>query len=78
MKFVAGRRHGEQVRQEMADAAAGESHSPLAQFMIKKIMPFEVGGVDVSYTNSALAMTVAVIAVSIFLIFGMRRGACRR
>jgi F-type H+-transporting ATPase subunit a len=56
-------------------AEAGASHSPLEQFMIKKIVPLEIGGVDVSYTNSALAMTVAVIAVSVFLIFGMRRGA---
>jgi F-type H+-transporting ATPase subunit a len=59
----------------MAQAGAGESHSPLAQFMIKKIIPLEVGGVDVSYTNSALAMTAAVVAVSAFLIFGMRRGS---
>ena len=60
----------------MAEAAAGESHhSPLAQFMIHKIIPFEVGGVDVSYTNSALAMTAAVVLVSVFLVFGMRRGA---
>ena len=58
----------------MADAAGG-SHSPLDQFLVKKIIPFEVGGVDVSYTNSALAMTVGVVAVSAFLIFGMRRGA---
>lgn len=56
-------------------AEAGASHSPLEQFMIKKIIPLEIGGVDVSYTNSALAMTIAVIAVSVFLIFGMRRGA---
>ena len=60
----------------MAEAAAGEAHhSPLAQFMIHKIIPFEVGGVDVSYTNSALAMTAAVVAVSVFMILGMRRGA---
>ena len=59
----------------MAEAAAGGGHSPLEQFMIKTIIPFEVGGVDVSYTNSALAMTVAVVAVSLFLVFGMRRGA---
>jgi F-type H+-transporting ATPase subunit a len=57
-----------------AGAAAGH-HSPLAQFMIKKIIPFQIGGVDISYTNSALAMTVAVIVVSAFLIFGMRRGS---
>jgi F-type H+-transporting ATPase subunit a len=60
----------------MTEAGAGAGHhSPLAQFMIKKIIPLEVGGVDVSYTNSALAMTVAVVLVSAFLILGMRRGA---
>lgn len=59
----------------MAQAGAGGSHSPLEQFMIKKIIPLEIGGVDVSYTNSALAMTVAVVLVSAFLILGMRRGA---
>ena len=50
----AGRRltgtNGEQVRQEMAEAgAAAGHHSPLAQFMIKKIIPFQIGGVDISY-----------------------------
>lgn len=59
----------------MAQAGVGESHSPLVQFMIKKIVPLDIGGVDVSFTNSALAMTVAVVAVSVFLIFGMRRGS---
>lgn len=43
--------------------------------MITKIIPFNVGGIDVSYTNSALAMTAAVVVVSVFLIFGMRRGS---
>ncbi len=58
-----------------AAAAAGHHHSPLAQFLIKKIIPFNVGGIDISYTNSALAMTAAVVVVSAFLIFGMRRGS---
>lgn len=58
----------------MAEPTAG-GHSPLAQFMIKKIIPFEVGGVDVSLTNSALAMVGAVVLVSAFLIMSMRRGA---
>jgi F-type H+-transporting ATPase subunit a len=60
----------------MAEAAAAAGHhSPLAQFMITKIIPFNVGGIDISYTNSALAMTAAVVVVSVFLIFGMRRGS---
>ncbi len=59
----------------MAQAGAGESQGPLAQFMIQKIIPFEVGGVDVSFTNSSLAMVAAVVLVSSFLVFSMRRGA---
>jgi len=43
--------------------------------MIKKIIPFEVGGVDVSFTNSSLTMIVAVVLASAFLVMSMRRGA---
>ncbi|MDH3700808.1 MAG: F0F1 ATP synthase subunit A [Alphaproteobacteria bacterium] len=56
-------------------AEAGGGHSPLEQFQIKEIIPLKLGGVDVSFTNSALAMTAAVVLVSCFLIFSMRRGA---
>jgi F-type H+-transporting ATPase subunit a len=59
----------------MAQAAADAGHSPLTQFSIKKIIPLEVGGVDISFTNSSLAMLAAVVLVSCFLIFSMRRGA---
>lgn len=59
----------------MAQAGAGESHSPLAQFMIQKIIPLKFGGVDISFTNSSLAMVAAVVLVSFFLVFSMRRGA---
>lgn len=59
----------------MAQAGAGESQGPLAQFMIKKIIPLNFGGVDVSFTNSSLAMVAAVVLVSFFLVFSMRRGA---
>ncbi len=59
----------------MAQAGAGEAQGPLAQFMIQKIIPLNVGGVDVSFTNSSLAMVAAVVVVSFFLVFSMRRGA---
>ena len=43
--------------------------SPIEQFEIKKIVPFEVNGVDLSFTNSTLCMfiTIAVIVVSMGL-----------
>ena len=50
-------------------------HSPLAQFEIKTLLPLEVGGVDISFTNSSLFMVIALVGVSIFLILGMRRRA---
>jgi len=53
--------------------AADGRHSPLEQFVIKPIIPLEIGGVDVSFTNSALFMTISVVLVSIFLVLGMRR-----
>jgi F-type H+-transporting ATPase subunit a len=59
----------------MAEPAAGDSHSPLAQFMIKKIIPFDMGGVDISLTNSSLTMIGAVVLTSVFLVMSMRRGA---
>ena len=52
-----------------------EGHSPLAQFEIKRLVPMQLGDVDVSFTNSSLMMVVSVLAISAFLILGMRRSA---
>lgn len=46
--------------------------NPLDQFEIKTLVPINVGGVDASFTNSALFMMIAVAAASAFLILGMR------
>ena len=53
--------------------AAGQS--PLSQFEIKRWVPIEIGDVDVSLTNSATFMLLTVVAISVFLILGMRRPA---
>ena len=53
--------------------AAGGGHSPLEQFVIKPIVPLKIGGIDVSFTNSALFMPIAVVLATIFLVLGMRR-----
>lgn len=50
-------------------------HSPLEQFEIKPIIPIEVGGTDLSFTNSSLFMVLAMVLISVFLIGGMRRSA---
>ncbi|MFQ5467667.1 MAG: F0F1 ATP synthase subunit A [Kiloniellaceae bacterium] len=53
----------------------GEGHSPLVQFEIKEIVPIDIGGVDLSFTNSSLMMVIAVLLASGFFLIGMRRGA---
>ena len=50
-------------------------HSPLSQFEIKRWVPIEIGDMDVSLTNSSAFMVLTVVAVSAFLILGMRRPA---
>jgi F-type H+-transporting ATPase subunit a len=52
-----------------------ENHSPLAQFEIKRLVPIEIGGVDVSFTNSALFMIIAVVGITLLLLAGMRERA---
>ena len=48
---------------------------PLEQFKIEPLIPLHIGGLDVSYTNSALFMTVAVILITALLVLGTRRRA---
>ncbi len=51
-------------------------HSPMAQFEIKPLIPLHIGGLDVSFTNSALFMVIALGAVTLLLSYGARsRGA---
>jgi len=45
---------------------------PLEQFQIHTLVPIRIGGIDASYTNSALAMTVAVAAATVLLTVSMR------
>jgi F-type H+-transporting ATPase subunit a len=54
---------------------ASAEHSPLAQFEIKKLIPIEIGGVDISFTNSALVMTCVAIFITGFMLIGMRKRA---
>ena len=48
--------------------------SPVEQFKLKSLVPFELGGVDLSYTTSSLWMTITVIGVTVFLTLSMRGG----
>jgi F-type H+-transporting ATPase subunit a len=46
--------------------------NPLHQFEITTVAPIEIGGVNASLTNSGVFMILTVIAVTVFLVFGMR------
>lgn len=45
--------------------------SPVEQFKLKPLIPIEVGGVDLSFTNSALWMVIAIAGVTAFLTLSM-------
>ncbi|MBL8697021.1 MAG: F0F1 ATP synthase subunit A [Alphaproteobacteria bacterium] len=47
--------------------------SPLEQFTIKPIVPLSLGKLDISFTNSALMMTLAVAAIAVLLVVSVRR-----
>ncbi|MEB3702397.1 ATP synthase F0 complex subunit a [Candidatus Bealeia paramacronuclearis] len=46
---------------------------PLHQFEIHTIMPLQIAGIDVSFTNSSLFMVLAVFASTLFLVGGMMK-----
>ncbi len=48
---------------------------PLEQFEIKPIVRILIEGVDLSFTNSALWMVIAVVAVYYFVVLGTRQHA---
>jgi F-type H+-transporting ATPase subunit a len=52
-----------------------EAHNPLAQFEIKPLVSLRLGEVDLSYTNSALFMTIALVLAASFLMLATRRSA---
>jgi F-type H+-transporting ATPase subunit a len=51
------------------------TESPLEQFAIKRLVEFHLGGLDLSITNSALFMLVAIVLITAFMTLGMRQHA---
>ena len=49
--------------------------SPLSQFEIKTIVPLEILGYDISFTNSSLAMLVTVLLIILFLSIGLKNSS---
>ena len=46
---------------------------PIHQFVITPIIPFEVAGLDLSFTNSSLWMVIGAVISSSFLMIGSRK-----
>ncbi len=51
------------------------THSPLAQFEIVPLHPIHIAGYDVSFTNSALWMVLAVVSIIAFLLPASRKNS---
>ncbi|MDB5405309.1 MAG: synthase subunit [Rhodospirillales bacterium] len=53
------------------EQATEHGASPLHQFVIERLVPLHIGHVDISFTNSSLFMTIAVVAITGFIMFSM-------
>ncbi len=58
---------------EMAHDVAHEKHNPLSQFEVTKIFDLNIGGLDISFTNSSLYMVLVTIFAIVFMIFATRK-----
>jgi F-type H+-transporting ATPase subunit a len=45
------------------------ANDPIKQFELKEYIPLEIGGVDISFTNSSLFMVATVVVTSVFLLW---------
>jgi F-type H+-transporting ATPase subunit a len=50
-----------------------EKSNPLEQFQIERLFELRLGGVDASFTNSALFMLIAIVAITAFLLLATRQ-----
>ena len=50
-------------------------NSPVEQFTIKTLVPLEVFGYDISFTNASLFMVLSVIVSSLFLYMGIKKSS---
>ena len=49
--------------------------SPLEQFTIEPIVKFQIGGTDLSFTNSSLWMMITALILIGFVVIGTQRRA---
>jgi F-type H+-transporting ATPase subunit a len=50
---------------------AEEHVSPLHQFVIERLVPLHVGGIDISFSNSSLFMVIVVALITAFTVLSM-------
>jgi len=53
----------------------GGQHSPQAQFEIKELVPIEVAGNNISFSNSALMMVITITVIILLMMVGTRKRA---
>ena len=53
----------------------GEPHSPLEQFEIKELVPIEIAGNNISFSNSALMMVITITLILLLMMLGTRKRA---
>ncbi len=58
-----------------AEGAHEAAHGPMQQFEIKRLIPIELFGYDVSFTNSSLFMVIALAIIPLFYLIAMNRRA---
>jgi F-type H+-transporting ATPase subunit a len=54
-------------------AAESGKIDPMSQFEVERLVPLNLGGYDVSFTNSALFMVVVLGLIWVFMLGGMKR-----
>jgi F-type H+-transporting ATPase subunit a len=51
------------------------TEGPIAQFEVKRLIPINIGGVDLSFTNSSLFMVLTLVVLTSFLLYATRQRA---
>jgi F-type H+-transporting ATPase subunit a len=54
-------------------AAESGKIDPMHQFQVEALVPFHIGGYDLSFTNSALWMVLTLLVIWAFMMGGMKR-----
>lgn len=65
----------EETASGAAQHAGGLAIDPMHQFHVETIFPFHIGGIDVSFTNSAMWMVFVAVGISLLTIAGLGKGS---